>query len=119
MVTSPGQISVNHIIHAIGPIYNEKNNDQDNVGELITTVKSALRKADSIGCKSIAFPPISSGAYGGFPAHLCAEAFFEGVKEWSDERIMLVDKMPKQIKRTLELIRLVSSHTETFDAFTN
>jgi O-acetyl-ADP-ribose deacetylase (regulator of RNase III) len=87
VITSPGQIDVKHIIHTVGPIYNKELPPQDNVEELISTVKSVLRQANYIGCKSIAFPAISGG-YNGYPPDLCAEALFSAIKEWSDEKIM-------------------------------
>jgi O-acetyl-ADP-ribose deacetylase (regulator of RNase III) len=46
MVTSPGQLGgehVKHIIHAVGPKFNSDLSEEDNVDDLIATVKNALR----------------------------------------------------------------------------
>ncbi|HWB31692.1 MAG TPA: O-acetyl-ADP-ribose deacetylase [Acidobacteriaceae bacterium] len=51
-----------HIIHTVGPIYGR---DPDKEAELLASCYSeSLRLAVELACRSIAFPSISTGAYG-------------------------------------------------------
>ena len=53
---------VKHIIHTVGPVYG-MNGGRD--AELLAACyANSLRLAATLGCRSIAFPSISTGAYG-------------------------------------------------------
>jgi len=52
--------SVRWVIHAVGPIYE---GPQD-AATLISAYTQALARADEVGAASVAFPSISTGAYG-------------------------------------------------------
>jgi O-acetyl-ADP-ribose deacetylase (regulator of RNase III) len=52
------------VIHTVGPVWQGGDHGEDEL--LASCYKSCLSLADSIGIKSIAFPSISTGAYG-FP----------------------------------------------------
>lgn len=54
-----------YIIHAVGPIWDEKNTDWCKY-MLKLTYRSILEMASSLGCSSVAIPAISCGIYG-FP----------------------------------------------------
>jgi len=54
---------VRWVIHAVGPIYSGPGDE----AVLASTYVSALARADEVGARSIAFPSISTGAYG-YPA---------------------------------------------------
>jgi hypothetical protein len=45
-------------------------------------VLNTLKTADSLSCKSVSIPAISSGIFG-FPKILCAETFFRAISEFS------------------------------------
>jgi len=51
-----------HVIHTVGPIYG-RHGDQDS-GLLASCYTRSLALAAEHGCRSIAFPSISTGAYG-------------------------------------------------------
>lgn len=51
-----------HIIHTVGPIFGRENGQESNL--LANCYTESLRLAVSQGCRSIAFPSISTGAYG-------------------------------------------------------
>jgi len=62
------------VIHAVGPIYSKM---VDRSEQLIAAYRSALRVADEVGARTIAFPAISTGAYAYPPdeaARLAVEA---------------------------------------------
>jgi O-acetyl-ADP-ribose deacetylase (regulator of RNase III) len=67
-VTTGGNLKAKYVIHAVGPIYGE--GDEDNKLRAATT--NSLELADWHGLKSIAFPAISTG-YFGLPKKRCAE----------------------------------------------
>lgn len=62
-VATPGfQLPARYIIHAAGPVY--MGGTQNEAGLLRSCYENALRLALKKGCESIAFPLISTGAYG-------------------------------------------------------
>jgi O-acetyl-ADP-ribose deacetylase (regulator of RNase III) len=62
-VITPGfNLPAKYIIHAVGPIY--RRHTPENAEELLRSAYiNALNRAVEVGCKSIAFPLIASGAY--------------------------------------------------------
>jgi O-acetyl-ADP-ribose deacetylase len=61
------------IVHAVGPVYAEY--DPERAAELLRgAYASALRIAAENGCRSIAFPAISTGIYGYPLREACGEA---------------------------------------------
>jgi O-acetyl-ADP-ribose deacetylase len=59
--TTAGGLPARWIIHAVGPNYNA---DQRDPELLASCYREALRIADELGARSIAFPAISAGIYG-------------------------------------------------------
>ncbi len=62
VITSGGKLAARHVIHAVGPVY--RNGHSGEPALLRSAYQSCLRLAESHGIKSIAFPSISTGAYG-------------------------------------------------------
>lgn len=63
-VITPGfNLPAKYIIHAVGPIYRTYE-PQESERLLRSAYESALRLAVENGCRSVAFPLISSGTYG-------------------------------------------------------
>lgn len=61
-VTGAGALKAKHVIHAVGPVYDERRIDQ--AAELLRQVhERALVAAAERGCHSVAFPALSTGAY--------------------------------------------------------
>lgn len=54
-------LSARHIIHAVGPVWNGGNKDEEEL--LASCYRAAMRLADEHGLESIAFPCISTGIY--------------------------------------------------------
>lgn len=62
-VITPGfQLTAKHIIHTAGPVYTDGKHGEE--GLLRACYINSLKRAWENGCKSIAFPLISSGIYG-------------------------------------------------------
>ncbi len=79
-VTSGGNLKARYVIHTVGPVWGEGNEDE----KLSNAFYNSLFKADELELKSITFPAVSSGIYG-FPKDRCAKIFFETVKRYLKE----------------------------------
>lgn len=66
-ITGGGSLKARHVIHAVGPIMGEGNEDE----KLRDATLSALKLATEKGLKSLAFPAISTGIFG-YPKDRCA-----------------------------------------------
>jgi O-acetyl-ADP-ribose deacetylase len=93
--TSGGDLPAKYIIHAVGPVWG----DGDEDAKLADAVAGSLRVADELKCSSIAMPAISTGIFG-FPKERAAgiifstiEHYFSGEKSSSLKtvRILLFD----------------------------
>ncbi len=61
VATSAGGLPAKFVFHAVGPVYHGKEKD---VEQLATCHLTCLDLAVTNGCRTIAFPAISTGAYG-------------------------------------------------------
>jgi len=67
--TRAGDLPARHVIHAVGPIWH---GGAAGEAELLASCHTrAIELADELGCRSLAFPAISTGAYG-YPVELAA-----------------------------------------------
>lgn len=80
-VTSGGKLPAKYVIHAVGPIWGEGDEDH----KLSSTIENALLKAEDMKINSISFPAISSGIYG-FPKDRCAKVFYETFRKYFSQR---------------------------------
>ena len=83
-----GIASVRHIIHAVGPVYARYAPD-----EARTLLRSAYSEAINLaaenGCKSVAFPAISTGIYGYPLKEACREAVDVCLQEGKARRVQV------------------------------
>ena len=77
-VTTGGMLVASHVIHVVGPIYDE---GQDNAAMLADATQAALDAAAAHSLTSIAFPAISAGIYG-YPAEEATGVIVSAVKSW-------------------------------------
>ena len=75
--TSGGTLPARFVIHAVGPVWGDGDEDQ----KLSDAVTGSLRVADELGIQSIAFPAISTGIFG-FPKERAAKVIFKAVEEY-------------------------------------
>jgi O-acetyl-ADP-ribose deacetylase (regulator of RNase III) len=68
VITSGHQLPNPHVIHCLGPVYGR---DEPSDELLASCYREALRLAEARGIRSVAFPAISTGAFG-FPADAAA-----------------------------------------------
>jgi O-acetyl-ADP-ribose deacetylase (regulator of RNase III) len=77
VLSAAGNLKAKHILHAVGPRFNEP----DTEGKLRTTVVNCLKAADEKGLKRIALPPMGTGFYA-VPLDLCARVMLETIKSY-------------------------------------
>jgi O-acetyl-ADP-ribose deacetylase (regulator of RNase III) len=75
--TSAGNLPSRYVLHAVGPVWGE--GDEDN--KLFQAVSGALKLAERLGLSSIAFPAISTGIFG-FPKQRAGEVTFQAISEY-------------------------------------
>jgi O-acetyl-ADP-ribose deacetylase (regulator of RNase III) len=76
--TGGGNLPARYVFHAVGPIWRGGGAGE---GELLASChRRAIELADEHGCRSVAFPAISTGAYG-YPVELAAPVAIEATKE--------------------------------------
>ena len=100
--TGAGRLPCRTVIHAVGPVWGEGDEDQ----KLAKTVSSALALAERLEIKSIAMPAISTGVFG-FPKERAARIILKTVREF----------LSSQSRSHLELVRLTLYDQPTIDAF--
>ncbi|MDQ6791742.1 MAG: O-acetyl-ADP-ribose deacetylase [Candidatus Dormibacteraeota bacterium] len=94
---TPGfRLPARWVIHTVGPVWSGGKRGEPEL--LASCYRRSLEVADELGIRSVAFPAISTGAYG-FPGQLAAEIAVNTVRSANTE---------------VELVRLVAFDAETF-----
>jgi O-acetyl-ADP-ribose deacetylase (regulator of RNase III) len=77
-VSGGGNLPARYVIHAVGPVW--RGGDAGEAELLASCHRRAIELADELRCRSVAFPAISTGAYG-YPAELAASAAIAATNE--------------------------------------
>jgi O-acetyl-ADP-ribose deacetylase (regulator of RNase III) len=75
--TSGGVLPAKYIIHAVGPVWGDGDEDK----KLADAITGSLRVADELKCLSIAMPAISTGIFG-FPKERAAGIIFSVIENY-------------------------------------
>jgi O-acetyl-ADP-ribose deacetylase len=75
--TSAGNLPCHYVLHAVGPVWGEGDEDL----KLCQAVTGSLKLADRLGLSSLAFPAISTGIYG-FPKQRAAGNIYRAICEY-------------------------------------
>jgi O-acetyl-ADP-ribose deacetylase len=100
-VTSGGDLPCRYVIHAVGPVWGEGDED----ARLAVAVRGALEKADELKLASLSLPAISTGIYG-FPKERAAQVILFATRDYLD-----------QPPGTLLKVRIVAIDQATLAAF--
>ena len=76
--TTAGELPAQYVIHTVGPVW--RGGDQDEAELLASCHRRALEVAVELGCRTVAFPAISTGVYG-YPVARAAEVALETTSE--------------------------------------
>ncbi len=90
-VTAAGKLHARVIIHAVGPVWGEGDEEQ----KLADAVTASLRVAQELKLESIALPAISTGIFG-FPRHQAARVILTTIRDYLQSH-----------KGSLKLVRIV------------
>ena len=82
-VTSGYNLPAKFVIHTVGPIWTGGGQKEDEL--LASCYRNSLRIASNMKLKTIAFPNISTGAYG-YPKELAATVAISQVKKYLEEK---------------------------------
>lgn len=85
VITSGGNLAARFVIHTVGPIFGRKANDAE---LLANSYKNSLALAVENNLATIAFPSISTGAYG-YPKNEAAVIASEAIKDFLAENTSL------------------------------
>ena len=61
VATTAGRLQASYVIHVVGPVWTA---EEDRSALLASCYREALRVADELGVRTIAFPAVSAGVYG-------------------------------------------------------
>ena len=100
--TSGGSLPAKYIIHAVGPVWGDGDEDK----KLADAITGSLRVADELKCLSIAMPAISTGIFG-FPKDRAAEIIFKTIVEYFSKN-----------NSGLKIVRITLFDQTTIDIFT-
>lgn len=82
VITSGGNLKAKHVIHTVGPVWHGGKRGEP---ELLTQAyQNSLRLAVAKGLKSVAFPSISTGAYG-YPVEDACRVALKAVKDFLEK----------------------------------
>jgi O-acetyl-ADP-ribose deacetylase (regulator of RNase III) len=82
VITGAGNLKAKHVIHTVGPVWREGNRGEPAL--LAQAYKNSLSLAVSKGLKTVAFPAISTGAYG-YPVEDACRVALKAVKEFLEK----------------------------------
>ncbi len=78
-ITEGYRLPANYVIHAVGPVW--RGGEQGEDALLASCYRASLSFANDYDIQSIAFPAISTGAYG-YPLNKATQIAIQTVKEW-------------------------------------
>jgi O-acetyl-ADP-ribose deacetylase (regulator of RNase III) len=100
--TSGGLLPAKYVIHAVGPVWG----DGDEDAKLASAITGTLRVADELQCTSLAMPAISTGIFG-FPKDRAAGIIFKSMNTYFGAKG----------DSTVKLVRIVLFEDSSVEAF--
>lgn len=79
-VTPGFKLQAKYVIHTVGPVWH--GGERNEAGQLALCYRNVLAEVSRLGLASVAFPAISTGAFG-YPAHEAAKIAVEEVAEFA------------------------------------
>jgi O-acetyl-ADP-ribose deacetylase (regulator of RNase III) len=96
--TKAGRLPARHVIHAVGPVWH--GGGADEVELLASAYRRSLEVAEELGCRTIAFPALSTGVYG-YPPEKAAPVALAAVRPLEDRfdeiRFVFLDEGLRQL----------------------
>lgn len=99
VITSAGRMPAKHVVHTVGPIWHGGTANEEEL--LASAYRNSLKVAAQNGCRTVAFPSISTGAYG-FPieraARIALSAIIAEVPNHDLDEVRVVLFMPADLQ---------------------
>lgn len=96
--TGAGRLPARYVIHAVGPVW--RGGDDSEAELLASAYRRSLEVAEELGCRTVAFPALSTGIYG-YPTELAAAVSVSTVRELADRfdeiRFVFLDEELRQL----------------------
>lgn len=102
VISGAGQLKAKYVIHAVGPVWS--GGDRREAELLASAYRRSLELAVEHNCRSLAFPALSTGAYG-YPMDKAARVALETVRDFLQKH------------GQLELVRFVLYDEEAYRQF--
>ena len=102
VATTGGRLPARHVIHTVGPVYQDGRRGEPET--LASCYRESIRLADGLRLASVAFPSISTGAFG-YPIREAAPVALEAVRQALSEA------------ETVRLVRFVLFDEATLAAY--
>lgn len=80
--TTGGDLPADKVVHTVGPRWN--GGEEDEAELLAACYRNSLNQAVQHDCRTVAFPAISTGAYG-YPIEEASKVAVETVRDWVQE----------------------------------
>ena len=96
--TGAGRLPARHVVHAVGPVWSGGEAGEPEL--LASAYRRSLEVAEELGCRTIAFPALSTGIYG-YPPELAAPVAvaavtpFEG--RFDEIRFVFLDEAMRRV----------------------
>jgi len=103
VITTAGRMPAGHVVHTVGPIWRGGSSSEDAL--LADAYRNSLALAAENGCRTVAFPSISTGVYS-FPIERAARIALS----------TLIEEIPKH---DLDEVRMVLFAPSDFDVYSN
>jgi O-acetyl-ADP-ribose deacetylase len=96
--TGAGRLPAQYVIHAVGPVW--LGGERGEADLLASAYRRSLEVADDLGCRTVAFPAISTGIYG-YPPELAGPVAVGAARALEDRfaevRFVFLDDAMRQV----------------------
>ena len=96
--TGAGRLPARHVIHAVGPVWSGGASGEEEL--LASAHRRALEVAEELGCRTVAFPALSTGIYG-YPVERAAPIAVGATRELEDRfgeiRFVFLDDATREL----------------------
>lgn len=79
VITGAGKLPARHVIHTVGPVWSGGQGKEAAI--LASAYRESLALADQMACRTLAFPSISTGAYG-YPVAQAAQVAISTIAQY-------------------------------------
>lgn len=100
--TTAGKLPCRYVIHAVGPVWGEGEEDE----KLCAALRGSLQRAEELQCATLSLPAISTGIFG-FPKQRAARLIFQTI----------ADYLENHSNGMLRTVRVTIIDQPTLDAF--